>query len=88
MYFFQKMFTKLLKGPAIGAWLYTVGGFTLPFLSVGVISIIVSSSLIVAIPSCILQNLDDETASEMSSIVPNSCVMEDSSITNNSEIYG
>ena len=39
-----------LLGPGVGAWLYEMGGFMLPFLVVGAISIILSLTLIVTIP--------------------------------------
>ena len=35
----------------MGAWLYEMGGFMLPFLIVGAISIILSLTLIVTIPN-------------------------------------
>ena len=38
-------------GPGVGAWLYEMGGFMLPFLIVGAISIILSLTLIVTIPN-------------------------------------
>ena len=48
-------------GPAIGAWLYSIGGFFLPFIIVGLISSILSALLIVTIPLHILQDKTNET---------------------------
>ena len=48
-------------GPAIGAWLYSIGGFLLPFIIVGSISSILSALLIVTIPLHLLQDKTNET---------------------------
>ena len=50
-------------GPAVGAWLYGIGGFMLPFISVSSVCLILASLLIVTIPSCLLEdkNHDAET---------------------------
>ena len=39
-----------MLGPALGAFLYEVGGFTLPFVIVGSIGIVVATSLLFVIP--------------------------------------
>ena len=70
-----------MKGPAIGAWLYTSGGFSLPFLSVGVTSTIVSVFLVLAIPSGVLKHSDGKIESEAIPILPSSNITEDSSTT-------
>jgi len=38
-------------GPALGSFLYTVGGFTLPFFTVGSISLFLSFCLCLVIPN-------------------------------------
>ena len=48
-------------GPAIGAWLYSIGGFFLPFIIVGSISLILSALLIVTIPLHLLQDKTNES---------------------------
>ena len=40
-----------VTGPGVGAYLYEMGGFMLPFLVVGAISIFLSLTLIVTIPN-------------------------------------
>ena len=40
-----------MLGPALGAFLYEVGGFTLPFVIVGSIGIVVATSLLFVIPN-------------------------------------
>ena len=42
---------KQFKGPAIGGWLYGLGGFMLPFVSFGLISTILSLLMIIIVPS-------------------------------------
>lgn len=54
----------LFIGPGVGAWLYEMGGFMLPFLVVGAISIVLSLSLIVTIP-----NLGQETPEEVEPLI-------------------
>ena len=45
------MFPKSFVGPALGAWLYNIGGFQLPFLIFGSISTVSSMLLIATVPS-------------------------------------
>ena len=40
----------------MGAWLYTIGGFMLPYISVGSICWILSSLMIVIVPSNVMKN--------------------------------
>ena len=52
-----------MLGPAVGAALYEVGGFQLPFLVIGAISVVFSVALILTIP----RFSDDESGEEQSS---------------------
>ena len=47
-----------MLGPAVGAALYKAGGFMLPFLSIGGLSIVLSIGLCVSIPG--LENINQE----------------------------
>ena len=40
----------IFLGPALGAFLFELGGFTLPFLVVGIIGFLVATSLVFVIP--------------------------------------
>ena len=40
-----------MLGPGVGAWFYEMGGFMLPFLVVGSLSVVLSLLLIVTIPN-------------------------------------
>ena len=54
-------------GPAIGAWLYDIGGFFLPFMAVGSVCVMLAVLMIVTIPSNSLK--DKSTESELKPIV-------------------
>ena len=55
-----------ILGPAIGAWLYGIGGFMLPFFSVGFVCLVLSALMIVIIPSNPMKN---KNVSEMKPLV-------------------
>ena len=40
-----------LIGPVVGSWLYTVGGFTAPFIVVGSVGIILQVFLMITLPN-------------------------------------
>ena len=43
-------------GPAVGALIYNLGGFKLPFIVVGLVALVLAISLIFLIPSELLMN--------------------------------
>ena len=50
----------LITGPAVGAWLYGIGGFMLPFITVGSMSLVFSSLLVVTISSNLFKDRSNE----------------------------
>ena len=40
----------MIKGPAIGSALYGLGGFTLPFLSCGILGLVMGICLLFSVP--------------------------------------
>ena len=53
-------FCYFCLGPGVGAWLYEMGGFMLPFLVVGAVSIILSLLLVITIPDLTHANDDED----------------------------
>ena len=44
------LFILPVKGPAIGSALYSLGGFTLPFLSCGILGLVMGICLLFSVP--------------------------------------
>ena len=59
-------------GPAVGAALYEVGGFLLPFLIVGAVSTILSLSLVLTIPNMTEAEDGSSNSSNGSAMLENS----------------
>ena len=65
-----------LVGPVIGAWLYTTGGFMLPFLSIGLLSTMISGMLIFVVPSKLPKDNNCETDPETNRLLSGTNIAE------------
>ena len=54
-----------MVGPALGSYLYTLGGFKLPFISVGVVGFIVAFCMIFIIPDVQQETKKSQTNSRL-----------------------